>query len=781
MRVLAVPASPAPIHAITIDGGQIIVTLHGDEDGAWFEDSDGRFMVRDGAFLRYGSETERRQTMRACKQQRDMRKQLQLKSAFPRKGTVRVPVLLAEFADRKFTVTQPVERFTRLFNETHYNFNGSTGSVQDYYLASSNGALTLVFDVYGPYTLSQNEEYYGGNSGSSTTKNAQELVKEAARLAEADGVNFALYDNTGSGTVDHLSVITAGYNEAEGGSENCIWPHQSYVSNNTRASGKLLSSYLMISELRGNSGVKMANIGTYCHEFGHVLGIPDLYDTDKDDKSYTVGTWDLMCSGSYNNSSRTPPSYSAFERFMMGWLVPQQLSKAQLVTLDPIVTGNTALLVAASTHNLNPDNPSPAEYFMLENRQRQGWDSADNCLPGTGLLVAHITFSSSKWNNNTFNASQPLGYDIVEANNPQPTQSTASDTYPGAANVTTCMPTLNSGTPLSQYELTNIIERKDKKVSFVFGDVIDRPLTLNPNTLDTFITTFSNKVEQYYEQTVQITGKGLHAKAVLIGVKGSFALSLDGSDWGRTQEGFLDSVAEDGSYNRLLHIRHHPTRQSCSAASGQLTVFSMDSTAYTLTSLHGISPRPVYITAVDSVYTYLHTSSSFKVGWREVEDAESYYVTLYQQHVNRSDTTYKQLERREVVAPNHVALFELLPAGTQFKVTVEAAEHKSCFENIAEPATIMTYTLTERENSRVMPALLDDGRYVLITGEPQPDGARMAIYKEDGKFINEYPVQAGTFNPEIPVQDLEHGQLYCIKLYANVMKRRDLWAKFFYY
>ena len=93
----------------------------------------------------------------------------------------------------------------------------------------------------------------------------------------------------------------------------------------------------------------------------------------------------------------------------------------------------------------------------------------------------------------------------------------------------------------------------------------------------------------------------------------------------------------------------------------------------------------------------------------------------------------------------------------------------------------MTYTLTERENSRVMPALLDDGRYVLITGEPQPDGARMAIYKEDGKFINEYPVQAGTFNPEIPVQDLEHGQLYCIKLYANVMKRRDLWAKFFYY
>ena len=246
-----------------------------------------------------------------------------LDSKVPSRGKVKVPVILLNYKDLSFTMVNPQDDFSDFYNGAGGTNRNATGSVHDYFVCASDSLLDLEFDVYGPYTVSKDMAYYGGNTSSSHMKNVDDLVHEAAQLASEAGVDFSQYDNDNDGVVDNLSIVVAGYNEAEGGDENTIWPHYSQVYGSKSYSGKKIVGYLVISEYRGSGGKQQAGIGTYCHEFGHALGLPDLYDTQNSSR-YTVGTWDIMCSGSYNNNGCTPPSYSAFERFAMGWLTALQ-------------------------------------------------------------------------------------------------------------------------------------------------------------------------------------------------------------------------------------------------------------------------------------------------------------------------------------------------------------------------------------------------------------------------------------------------------------------------
>ncbi len=775
-----VPAEKALLEATTHDGEPLRVILRGDEFYHWYEDPNGNYWVKDDQGLLHLENATQVSKHQQQAQARRTRQQIQTSTDFPKTGTVRVVVLLAQYADKSFVIQDPVAQFTKLYNEHRYSQNGSTGSVRDYYLASSNNTLDVQFDVYGPYTLSKNEEYYGGNTKSSSSKNAQELVKEVTSLAETAGVDFTQYDNKNSGYVDLVAVVTAGHNEAEGGEAKSIWPHQSTVWNTTRVNGKILTAYLMTSELRGYKGAVMANIGTFCHEFGHVLGLPDLYNTNDRD-AYTVGTWDVMCSGCYNNNSRTPPVYSAFERFMMGWMTPQQLSSPMQCKLSSLEQTNSAYLFAKTKHNLNPFSPNPAEYFMIENRQREGWDTVSSCLPGTGLLISHITFSQNSWFNNSFNDYTPLGYDVVEAiQSGQIQSSSASDTYPGKGGVTSLLPTLNDGQTLPDFRLFNIFEHADGDVSFSVGDGSELKIQLMPQELDTFVSTFDKQVIQYDEKTVTISGKGLSSELLLIRMTGRFALSWDGITWSGFGETLTDSI-QDGNYHRNLHIRYAPSRQSCSATTGLLTVFTADSLDYTLRTLYGIAPRPSAITAVDTIMADSQTTTSFRVTWTAVDDAEYYYLTLYQGEKKDTTTTYTEKEQREVPAPGTAAIFSNLKSGTFYRIAVQAAEHKSCFENISPRKELLTSTLKDiQQDSRIPVALCEDGKYILLTETALPAGTHMAIYDSEGSMIHLQTLDAGVINPEIPVDKLTKGDLYLIKLFADRMVRKDLWAKFIY-
>ena len=348
--------------------------------------------------------------------------------SYPLTGTPKSIAILVNFSDKSFVTSTPQTAFTNLLNQDGYSANGGTGSANNYFKDNSKGVFSPEFDVVGPYTLPHNMAYYGANDA--TTKNdvnPQQMVVDGCTLAAAAGVDFSKYDVDGDGIVDNVFIYYAGYNEAESGPANSVWPHRwaiyptSMYSNgnytgtvaSTTFNGKRVEGYACTSELRGSTGSNMCGIGTFCHEFGHVLGLDDMYNT-VDQTKVTLSYWDIMDAGPYLNNGRTPPAYSAYERFYLKWLVPTELKSANNCTLSNLATGNNAFLISQyGNHNLNGSNPSPVEFFLLENRQNTGWDTY---LYGHGMLITHIYYNASTWADNTPNNDPTaMGVDIVEA------------------------------------------------------------------------------------------------------------------------------------------------------------------------------------------------------------------------------------------------------------------------------------------------------------------------------------------------------------------------------
>lgn len=707
-----------------------------------------------------------------------------ISSSFPKTGTVRVPVLLGAFTDVAFSVENPREAFSALLNEDGYSANNATGSAHEYYYLSSDGQLNLIFDVYGPFTVSHNREYYGGNTSTSHYKNAQGFVTELINLAADAGVDFSLYDANNDGVVDNISIFFAGYSEAEGGPEECIWPHQSSVNVSPRHNGKTFGSYLVTSELRSNKGAYMAGIGTYCHEFGHVLGLPDFYNTannTSDEKIYTLGSWDIMCSGSYNNLGRTPPLFSAFERFMMGWLEPVQISEKGMFLLKPLAQENMAFLLASTTHNLQSYTPSPSEYFLIENRQRIGWEGRHtDCLPGVGLLISHITFSSRNWDRNTFNNAEPLGVDFVEAYGNHDKEA-PYDTYPGTMNVTTMTPVLNNGDSLTSLRLNNILQRNSGVVSFVLGPDAGSRFTFTPEVLDTFITTFDAQPVTYTPQTLTISGKGIQSPVVKLAFSNKFFSIKADSTWTGTGQVFTDSVNPDGTYSRTVEVRFNPLRQLCVPTTSILQVFSGDSAAFNQLSLQGLSPRPVYITKPDSLTASEVTTSTARIEWKEVDDAEIYTLRAYCH--NRTTLAYEQAFEREIVAPNSHAYLSGLESNIEYKVVVTASENKGCEEHYAPSDTLTVQTLIDTDTKKGLPVVQQsDGTCQLLLPSPAEEGMTVYLYTTDGYLVASSPVPAGTLTVTLPTASLVPHTLYLLKYVptASRLRRSDHWSKFIY-
>ena len=539
---------------------------------------------------------------------------------YPLTGSPKSLVILVNFADLEFQYT--LEDFKRMLTESGYSENGGVGSCRDYFIACSDSVFSPQFDCYGPVTLSKGYAYYGSNAGGSSSAHASQMIVEACNLVADQGVDMAQYDTNNDDRIDNVFVYYAGHNEAEGGSANTIWPHRSVVTSGERVGGKLVYDYACTSELRGSSGKGMCGIGTFCHEFGHVLGLPDYYDTD-DSKGYTVGTWDIMSSGNYNGNGKTPPSYTAAERFQLGWLTPVQLKDAGIYTLEPLENGKKqAFLIATSDHNLSWDSPTPSEYWILENRQQVGWDAPSSVLPGTGMLIWHIDYNAAAWGNNKPNNSYPLRYDIEEAGG-QRGFSSASDPYPGANNVTTFTPLLHDGTLVEQ-PLTNIAQ-EGENITFMFksNDFMfvpaELPLlesTYNPDT----------KIAYTPASIVKVVGENLEAEAeVTIVINGTgFFLSLDSARWDYSVKA---KTAADGTIDIPVYVRYAPHKMVCDIQRATITV--RQDKAIGTSAVRGTSPRPVLIETPSLTSIEEVTPTSFLVRWLPQADAEEYYVTLY--------------------------------------------------------------------------------------------------------------------------------------------------------
>lgn len=434
IQVMPIPAYPSVIKIVQPDGTTLTVRIFGDENrkirttsdgypirqnkaGYYFYDlpsanASSEIIARDpenrpeaDRRLLAATGTKDPGTLLKIKSAPKMRRVMQ-SSAFPTTGSPRSLVIMVNFTDKSFTNTS--QSFNRLLNETNYADNGATGSARDYFKASSMGVFNPQFDVVGPYQLTNTMAYYGANDEDDYDVRPADMVVEACSLANKD-VNFAEYDADNDGYVDNIFIYYAGYNEAEGGPENTVWPHRWWVysgnySGSRTFDGKIVSDYACTSELKGNSGNQMCGIGTFTHEFGHVIGMPDHYHTEDPDKS-TLDYWSIMDLGAYLNEGRTPPAYSAYDRFYLGWLSPEVLHTASQRALYPLSqsvtpvasTKGQAYLLSAGTHNLNGSNPTPSEFFVMEYRKKTGWD---RYLPGEGMLIWHIDFDPVAWEEN---------------------------------------------------------------------------------------------------------------------------------------------------------------------------------------------------------------------------------------------------------------------------------------------------------------------------------------------------------------------------------------------
>ena len=350
-------------------------------------------------------------------------------STFPATGKIKGLVILVAFADQDFNTaytTSAHDYFNDLLNKPGFNEFGGTGSAADYYRDQSMGQFDPEFTLVGPVKLTRKTAYYGGNDTWGNDKAPEQMVIDACRAID-DQVNFADYDNDGDGFVDFVFVFYAGQGEASYGDEDTIWPHSWNLASggkSLRLDGVSIDKYACTNEWQ----MAMPDgMGTFVHEFSHVMGLPDLYVTSGNG-SHTPGAYSIMDYGPYNNNSRTPPAYSAYERNAMGWLQPILLDGARSVTLDHILDSNDACLVATDRDS---------EFFLFENRQQQGWDTY---IPGHGMLVWHIDFVQNIFDQNIVNNKASHSYvDIVEANGT--TSSTnprimAGYPFPGTGGVT---------------------------------------------------------------------------------------------------------------------------------------------------------------------------------------------------------------------------------------------------------------------------------------------------------------------------------------------------------
>ncbi len=386
----------------------------------------------------------------------------------PCTGSPRIPVVLVQFNDLKFTSDvlinpssthsdkQVNALFTKFFNGnrdgTLYQDAHSMGSVHDYFSTVSDSIFMPEFTVIGPITLSSGFAYYGKDNGSTKDTNIRAFYNESCKLAiDNYDVDWAQFDNNGDGKVDLVFFIYAGEGQnALDVTEDAIWPKEGTSTLRVSAGSKeiVFGAYGCTNEIFNG---KMDGIGTCVHEVSHGLGLCDLYDTKG--KLFGMDYWDVMDSGNYCNQSYLPCGYSAYELDFMGWRALENLplDRNITLTLSPISSGGIGYKLT------DPNNSN--KYYILENRQNKKYDSAlglvnsgSNLLGYSaagkthGLMVTYIQYNSSEWGNNSVNTDHehltiiPADGEKISAMggySKEYFESILGDLYPGIKNVTT--------------------------------------------------------------------------------------------------------------------------------------------------------------------------------------------------------------------------------------------------------------------------------------------------------------------------------------------------------
>lgn len=656
----AIPAYPKPLKVKQADGSWLTIQMRGDEHGHYVLTSDGIPLVfnarqknyeyadwKDGkvqasgikaaeasertakvkAFVKSQDksailESFKRARLQQLQQTLSSRRNVSLKASsnpqkeklnnFPTIGEVHSLVILVQFADTKFSTvgSDAHQFFNNMLNEPGFTYsNGANGSARDFYLNSSNGRFQPQFDVIGPVTLPEKYSYYGANQGSSVDNPArlEQFVREACTLADPL-VDFSQYDHNQDGYIDNIYFFYAGKGEADSGDGNAIWPHSAYYSDMAKDAGlsetslKLngveVGNYTCSNEINGTLITPQpAGIGTFVHEFGHVLGLADHYDVNYGMTTFAPGSFDTMAQASYNNNGNTPAAFSAYERACLGWLDLTVLKDGvdSLNVLPDLNDSNKAYVVPVG-------GTDDEEYFIMENRQKKGWDAF---IPGHGMLLWHIDYDAKAWEKNELNITGThQRVDIVEADNKLSDNTRAGDPFPGTSNVTQCNLTSWAGGKVMSLD---DIEEKDGIINLMLGG-----LNLKLNTPDVKVTEVQDSSIVVGWTDVPVAKRYvLNISSVVNGKKESLPLYNNKVYTAAQPSLHVEGLSPETTYEITLQAN----RGSYSSAvyTQQLTTAAIPFSKYYVTD--------VKATAVGK--------TGFTASWEGMEAADDYVVTLH--------------------------------------------------------------------------------------------------------------------------------------------------------
>lgn len=319
-------------------------------------------------------------------------------------GDFAVPLILGRFFDTRESVFPAAEIQREYFDGP----SSREGTVDQYYREVSGGRVTLGGETFSWVTssLSQTEATGGPDLQGLVAGTTGPFIVDVLTKMDDGSIDWGRFDNDGpdgipnsgddDGAVDILAVLHPTSGAECGGRADRIWSHrwnltsaaglfdtQGYVTSSPAAGGGTIRiNDYVIQPSRNCAGTDLADIGVLAHELGHGFGLPDLYCTGNC-RASGIGNWGLMGTGSWGCRGQGPQSpchMSAWSKEMLGWAEVEVLEPGRdlgTVTLEPVVESGRILRV---------DVPGTDEYFLIENRQRLGYDA--DIRPG--LLIWHV-------------------------------------------------------------------------------------------------------------------------------------------------------------------------------------------------------------------------------------------------------------------------------------------------------------------------------------------------------------------------------------------------------
>ena len=435
LAILTLWASAVPAlrirRIVTLDDGRtVMVTAYGNEDFDYLVSDDGEVIIaQDTVFFATGLTREEYFASIPQKPLYARQRVGSVASALVKPwGKKKIPVILAAFKDKKFTIAATDEKvnafYDDFFNGTKdytatgtYDAASNLGCVRQYFIDQSQGQFEPDFTIIGPVDLDSVYSYYGGDRNANNKDTCySKFVEHSFTKALAQHENWSEFDNDGDGDVDMCVIIFAGLGQNytnSYGDKSTIWPQErpsSYTINGKKLSG--CTSSCEMRPLAAENGRITAwhadGIGVVVHELSHALGLPDFYDT----KSVAFGLdyWSIMDYGMYTRQAKVPVGYTAYEREFMGWQQTEVIDGPRTLRLYPLARGGKGYKL------VNDANPN--EYYILDNRQAESWDWGLCSNRGHGMLVYHVDFNQGVWNLNNVNVNPSHQYlTIIPANN----------------------------------------------------------------------------------------------------------------------------------------------------------------------------------------------------------------------------------------------------------------------------------------------------------------------------------------------------------------------------